>query len=110
MGDKAAAQAAIQKLVDRTAKNRVGTFEVAAVYAGLGENGRACEWLERAYKVHDSEMCYLKSDPRLDPPLRPALPGPAAPHELSAVSTGRAAGIFQIRRSTRAFSRDLRLG
>jgi len=67
MGDKAAAQAAIQKLVDRTAKNRVGTFEVAAVYAGFGENGRACEWLERAYKVHDSEMCYLKSDPRLDP-------------------------------------------
>ena len=67
MGNKAAAQAAIQKLVDGSANNRVGTFEVAAVYAGLGEKDRAFEWLQRAYKVHDSEMCYLKSDPRLDP-------------------------------------------
>ena len=67
MGNKAAAQAAIQKLVDSSAKNPVGTFEVAVVYAGLGEKDRAFEWLQRAYKVHDSEMCYLKSDPRLDP-------------------------------------------
>jgi hypothetical protein len=67
MGNKAAAQAAIQKLVDSSAKNPVGTFEVAVVYAGLGEKDRAFEWLQSAYKVHDSEMCYLKSDPRLDP-------------------------------------------
>jgi 3-deoxy-D-manno-octulosonate 8-phosphate phosphatase KdsC-like HAD superfamily phosphatase len=67
MGNKAAAQAAIQKLVDSSAKNPVGTFEVAVVYAGLSEKDRAFEWLQRAYKVHDSEMCYLKSDPRLDP-------------------------------------------
>jgi tetratricopeptide (TPR) repeat protein len=67
MGNKAAADEAIQKLVDSSAKNSVGTFEVGAVYAGLGEKDRAVEWLERAYKVHDSEMCYLKSDLRLDP-------------------------------------------
>jgi eukaryotic-like serine/threonine-protein kinase len=67
MGNKPAARAAIQKLVDGSAKNRVGTYEVAVVYTGLGEKDRAVEWLERAYKVHDSQMCYLKSDPRLDP-------------------------------------------
>jgi hypothetical protein len=44
-----------------------GTWEVALVYAGLGEKDRAFEWLERAYKDHDKSLYFLKVDPTLDP-------------------------------------------
>jgi serine/threonine protein kinase/tetratricopeptide (TPR) repeat protein len=67
MGNKPAARAAIQKLVDSSTRNRAGTYKVAVVYTGLGEKDRALEWLERAYKERASDMCYLKSDPRLAP-------------------------------------------
>jgi len=65
-GNKAEAHKAIQKLIELS-KQRVGNLAVALVYAGLGEKDRAFEWLEKAYKVHDKGMCYLKVDPTLDP-------------------------------------------
>jgi hypothetical protein len=54
-------------LVEMSAKDRLGTYEVALVYAGLGEKDRAFEWLEKAYRVHDKGMVYLRVDPTLDP-------------------------------------------
>ncbi len=42
-------------------------YEVAVVYAGLGEKDQAFEWLERAYKLHDNDMWVLKGDRPLDP-------------------------------------------
>ncbi|MGA2475856.1 MAG: protein kinase [Terriglobia bacterium] len=68
-GNKAEAQKLLQKLIEVSTQKR-GTWEVALVYAGLGEKDRAFEWLERAYKVHDKGMCFLKVDHALDP-LRP---------------------------------------
>ena len=65
-GKKAEARKAIQDLLEFT-KQGLGTWELALVYAGLGEKDQAFEWLERAYKVHDKGMCYLKIDPPLDP-------------------------------------------
>ena len=65
-GKKAEAQKAIQQLLEFT-KQGLGTWELALVYAGLGEKDQAFEWLERAYKAHDKGMCYLKIDPPLDP-------------------------------------------
>ncbi len=64
-GKKAEAQDAIQELLEFT-KQGLGNWEVALVYAGLGEKDQAFEWLERAYKAHDKGMCYLKIDPPLD--------------------------------------------
>jgi TolB-like protein/Tfp pilus assembly protein PilF/predicted Ser/Thr protein kinase len=66
---KVEAQKLLQKLIELS-KQKLGTYEVALIYAGLGEKDRAFEWLERAYKVHDKGMCFLKVDPPLDP-LRP---------------------------------------
>jgi hypothetical protein len=57
----------IRKLKERAQKDKVGTYEVALVYAGLGEKDQAFEWLERAYRVHDKGMLFLKIDPPLDP-------------------------------------------
>jgi eukaryotic-like serine/threonine-protein kinase len=65
-GQKAEAQELLQKLIELS-KQKVGTYEVALVYAGLGDKDRAFEWLEKAYKVHDKGMCFLKVDPPLDP-------------------------------------------
>ena len=61
------AQDAIRKLKVRARKDGVGTYEVALVYAGLGEGDEAFAWLERAYQVRDKGLTFLKIDPCLDP-------------------------------------------
>jgi len=66
-GKRAEAQEMIRKLKERAQKDKVGTYEVALVYAGLGEKDQAFEWLERAYQVRDKGMCFLKVDPLFDP-------------------------------------------
>ena len=65
-GNKAEARKDLQKLIEMSRHN-IGTYEVAQVYAGLGEKDRAFEWLEKAYKIHDKSLTFLKVDPCLDP-------------------------------------------
>ncbi len=36
------------------------------IYAALGRNDRALEWLERAYQQHSAGLAYLKVNPRYD--------------------------------------------
>jgi len=38
-----------------------------AAYAGIGENDRAFEWLERAYNERDGIVYWLKAAPVFDP-------------------------------------------
>jgi hypothetical protein len=38
----------IQKLKERAQKDKLGSHEVAVVYAGLGEKDQAFAWLEKA--------------------------------------------------------------
>jgi TolB-like protein/tRNA A-37 threonylcarbamoyl transferase component Bud32 len=40
---------------------------IAMVYAQLGDEEQAFEWLERAYEQHDGLLYLLKADPRWDP-------------------------------------------
>ena len=40
-------------------------YEVAGVYAQLGDKDRAFEWLDKAYQSR-SCMYWLRQDPRLD--------------------------------------------
>jgi tetratricopeptide (TPR) repeat protein len=42
-------------------------FEVAEIFAQLGENDQAFAWLERAYEERSFMMLYLKVAPNLDP-------------------------------------------
>ncbi|PYU39459.1 MAG: hypothetical protein DMG54_26985 [Acidobacteria bacterium] len=44
----------------------VSPFYVAIVYAGLGENERSLDWLEKAYADHSNAIVFLKVDPQLD--------------------------------------------
>jgi len=45
----------------------MGVYEVALIYAGLGDKDRAFEWLDRAYEARDMGLVLLKVDPPLDP-------------------------------------------
>jgi Predicted integral membrane protein len=61
------AHAMISKLEGHVQKNGVGRYEIALVYAGLGELDEAFNWLGRSYDARDKGMTYLKIDPCLDP-------------------------------------------
>jgi tetratricopeptide (TPR) repeat protein len=66
-GRVAEARETISKLKERVRKDNVGTYEIALVYAGLGEKDAAFAWLEKAHQVRDKGLTFLKVDPSLDP-------------------------------------------
>ena len=66
-GHRAEARQTVSTLRDYVQKHGVGTYEVALVYAGLGDKDEAFAWLEKSYKVHDKGLTYLKLDPCVDP-------------------------------------------
>jgi TolB-like protein/Flp pilus assembly protein TadD len=67
MGKPEEARAILPKLEERVAKDGLGRYEIALIYAGLGDKDRAFAWLEKALAAHDKGMTYLKIDPCLDP-------------------------------------------
>ena len=68
----------ISRLKDYVQKEGVGTYEIALVYAGLGEKDEAFAWLEKSYKMHDKGLTYLKIESVPGPlAFRPSLPEPS---------------------------------
>jgi len=61
------ARQAISRLKDYVQRHGVGTYEIALIYAGLGDKNEAFAWLEKSYKAHDKGLTYLKLDPCVDP-------------------------------------------
>ena len=48
-------------------KNRyVAAFDIAVIHAGLGDNGQALAWLEKAYDDRSFFLVSLNVDPRFD--------------------------------------------
>jgi TolB-like protein len=66
-GKAEAARDAIAKLQRIVQQDGVGRYEIALVYAGLGQKTEAFDWLEQAYRAHDVGLVYLKVDPCLGP-------------------------------------------
>ena len=51
----------------RTAKNHyVAAYDFANIYAGLEDNNKAFEWLEKAFSDRDTTMTFIKVDQRID--------------------------------------------
>lgn len=67
MGKVTEAQVTISKLEGHVQKSGIGRYEIALVYAGLGENDEAFAWLEKSYDSRDKGLTYLKIDPCIDP-------------------------------------------
>ena len=66
-GRFAEARATIRRLQDDRQKDGIGTYEIALVYAGLGDKEQAFAWMERAYAERNKGLTYLKIDPCLAP-------------------------------------------
>ena len=56
----------ITELTNRSARQYVSPYALALVYAGLGENGRALEWLERAGEERSPRLVFLSVEPAFD--------------------------------------------
>ena len=61
------ARAILNQLLEESKKQYVAPFYIAQVYAGLGENEKAMDWLEKAYDDRSNGLVFLKVDPELDP-------------------------------------------
>jgi DNA-binding winged helix-turn-helix (wHTH) protein/tetratricopeptide (TPR) repeat protein len=66
-GRRAEAQQVIEELQELAERRYVSPYDIAAVYAGLGEQERALAWLERAYEDRSGWLgLWLKVDPKFD--------------------------------------------
>jgi tetratricopeptide (TPR) repeat protein len=66
-GDTIAARRVIAQLENHVQKDSVGRYEIALVYAGLGDKQKSFAWLEESYKARDEGLTNLKLDPCMDP-------------------------------------------
>jgi TolB-like protein len=57
----------INQLKEEVQKSGIGRYEIAFIYAGLGDKDHAFAWLESAFQSRDKGILYLKIDPCLDP-------------------------------------------
>jgi tetratricopeptide (TPR) repeat protein len=65
-GDRPSAQRILDTLCD-PAQRRVPSYDIAAVYAALGESGLTVDWLTRACEERNMKLFTLNQDPRFDP-------------------------------------------
>lgn len=63
MGQKEASDTALRELIKKYAG--VSAYQVAEAYAFRGEDEKAFDWLDRAYRQRDSGMGKLNTDPLL---------------------------------------------
>jgi tetratricopeptide (TPR) repeat protein len=67
MRREAEARKTISELQKQVQSTGIGRYEIALVYAGLGEKDDAFAWLEKSFAARDKGLTYLKIDPCLDP-------------------------------------------
>jgi hypothetical protein len=65
-GKKAEAQKIIDELKNLSKRSYVPPYNIAVIYAGLGDKNQAFAWLERAYNERSFYLTWIKVDPHLD--------------------------------------------
>jgi hypothetical protein len=58
-GNRTEAEAKIHTMLERKRQRYVPPYNVALVFAGLGETERALQWLQRAFEERDVHMPFL---------------------------------------------------
>jgi TolB-like protein/tRNA A-37 threonylcarbamoyl transferase component Bud32/Flp pilus assembly protein TadD len=66
-GDRARALAQIEAMKQKSLNGYVPPFNLALVYLGMGNRGRALDYLEQAYAADSQWLCWLKEDRIFDP-------------------------------------------
>ncbi len=64
-GNVPAAREVLNTLIDRSRTEYVSPYEIAAVYAGLGDRDSAFEWLDKALAERASFLAHVRMDPRI---------------------------------------------
>jgi tetratricopeptide (TPR) repeat protein len=65
-GKRAEAERVLNQLMEQSKKQYVSPFYVAIVYAGLHENEKAVDCLEKAYQDRSNAIIFLRVEPQLD--------------------------------------------
>jgi len=65
-GRRAEAQEVLDRLIELSKQRYVSAYQIATIYAGLGETDQAFAWLEKAYGERNNWLAYLKVDPIFD--------------------------------------------
>jgi TolB-like protein/DNA-binding winged helix-turn-helix (wHTH) protein len=63
MGKHTESDAALKTLEERYASD--DAYEIARLHASRGDTDAAFEWLQRSFRMHDSNILYVKTDPLL---------------------------------------------
>jgi len=66
-GKNSDAQGVLKTLVARAKQSYASPFDIALIYAALGEKDTAFAWLDKAVAEHSTWLVYSKWEPRLDP-------------------------------------------
>jgi len=65
-GKRGEAEMLLRQMNDRAQHSYVPPFDIAIIYAGLGQKDQAVLWLEKGCQERSAWMVWLKVDPRLD--------------------------------------------
>ena len=65
-GKRSEASAIAKKLEEASTKRYVSGVDIAIVYCGLGEPGKAMDWLDKAYQERGKGLDILAADPLFD--------------------------------------------
>ena len=65
-GKRGDAHKIIDELTQSSKSGYVSPFYFAGIYSTLGDQDRAFEWLEKAYRVRDDELTYVKAEPAFE--------------------------------------------
>jgi len=65
-GERAKAEQILRTLLGAARSSYVSSFDIATIYAGLGDRARTMDWLERAYEGRATYLVFLGVDPRFD--------------------------------------------
>ncbi|MBI3694295.1 MAG: protein kinase [Acidobacteria bacterium] len=66
-GDRAAAQAVLDKMLAQRSRGYYPASRIALVYVGMGDKDSAFEWLQRAVEEGDRGVYFFKTNPLFDP-------------------------------------------
>jgi len=66
MGMKDKAESLLRDLKEKSLESYISPYSLSWIYFALGDEERGFQWLEKAYKEHDSWLCEIKIDPVFD--------------------------------------------
>ena len=57
----------LDDLKEQSRRRYISAYDVAIIYAGLGDRKQVADWLEKAYQERSIGLASIKVDPRFDP-------------------------------------------